>query len=163
VQRHLAVGQNVHITFRAHKLPHHGYYYAVIVLKPYKKYTPNSPPPCSPSSNMSAADYGYPRPNGEVKLTLTSVLTPTEAPTKQWCPGGFYEGGVYAVPHPPPCESRYPCLRSEPYKIPPQCFTSAGRQYCGLVLPKGWRYPEGLPKPLASGTRIVARFTVRFP
>jgi len=166
VRRHLDVRQNVHITFHAHRLPEHGYYYAVIVLKPYTKYTATSPPPCSTSSNMYAADYGYPRTGGEVKLTLTPSLTnptPTEGPTKQWCPGGSYEGGVYAVPHPPPCESKYPCNRSEPYKIP-QCFTgSNGRLLCGIVVPKGWKYPERLPKPLATGTRILGRFTVKFP
>src|ERR1700682_5223980 len=64
VQRHVAVRQNVHITFHAHKLPEHGYYYAVIVLRPYKKYTATSAPTCSPSSNMYAADYGYPRAEG---------------------------------------------------------------------------------------------------
>jgi hypothetical protein len=163
VQRHVAVRQNVHITLHAHKLPEHGYYYAVLVLKPYKKYTATSPPPCSPSSNMYGADYGYPRPDGEVKLTLTPSPPRTEGPTKQWCPGGSYEGGVYAVPHPPPCESKYPCTRSEPYKIP-QCFTgSNGGLLCGIVVPRGWKYPERLPKPLATGTRILGRFTVKFP
>jgi hypothetical protein len=166
VQRHLDVRQNVHITFHAHKLPEHGYYYAVIVLKPYKNYKASSPPPCSPSSNMSAADYGYPQPDGEVKLTLTSILTPTEGPTKQWCPGGSYEGGVYAVPHPPPCESGYPCVRSEPYEKPHRnpCTGTPPRCVLGVVAVPGWyAYPDRLPKPLASGTRIVARFTVKFP
>jgi hypothetical protein len=165
VQRHRAVRQNVHITFRAHKLPEHGYYYAVIVLRPYKHYTASSPPPCSPSSNMWATNYGYPRPDGEVKLTLTSILTPTEGPTKQWCPGGSYEGGVYAVPHPPPCESRYPC-RSEPYKQPNRkpCTGSPSTCFFGVVARPGqYAYPDPLPKPLASDTRTVARFTVRFP
>jgi hypothetical protein len=163
VQRHVAVRQNVHITFHAHKLAEHGYYYAVMVLKPYKNYTASSPPPCSPSSNMYAADYGYPSPDGEVKLTLTPSLTRTEVSAKQWCPGGSYEGGVYAVPHPPPCESKYPCSRSETYKIP-QCFTGInGTVLCGIVVPKGWKYPERLPKPLATGTRILGRFSVTFP
>ena len=34
VQRHVAVRQNVHITFDGHRLPERGYYYGVIVLKP---------------------------------------------------------------------------------------------------------------------------------
>jgi hypothetical protein len=157
VQRNLSSRQNVHVTFRAQKLPEGGYYYGVLVLKPYKKYTRTSPPPCSTSSNMSRTEYGYPKPDGEVPLTLT----PAESLTRHWCRSGSYSGAIYAVPQPPPCEGRYPC-RSERYTIP-QCFTSGGRQVCGLVLPKGWRYPEGLPTPLATGTRIVARFTVRFP
>ncbi len=47
VQHKPAVRQNVHLTFRAKQLPEGGYYYGVIVLKPYKKYTRASPPPCS--------------------------------------------------------------------------------------------------------------------
>jgi hypothetical protein len=44
VQRKVTVRQNVHITFHAQSLPEGGYYYAVIVLKPYKKYTRASQP-----------------------------------------------------------------------------------------------------------------------
>jgi hypothetical protein len=157
VQRQVAVHQNVHITFHAHKVPEHGYYYAVIVLKRYREYTSNSPPPCSPSSNMFGTNYGYPQPTGVVALTLT----PSESSlTKHWCQGGSYEGGVYAVPHPPPCESTYPC-RSEPYERHCQ-----GGHAClpGVVIrPGSYVYPGHLPRPLASGARIVARFNVKFP
>jgi hypothetical protein len=88
------------------------------------------------------------------------TLTPSESRTGHWCPAGTYEGGVYAVPHEPPCpQGAYPCYYKEPI---PQCFRVAGRIACGIVLQRRWRYPEGLPAPQASGTRIVARFTVRF-
>jgi hypothetical protein len=156
VQRHVAVRQNVHISFQGRKLPEHGYYYAVIVLKPYREYTHISPPPCSVSSNMFGTNYGYPQSNGLVALTLT----PSKSLTEHWCHGGSYEGGVYAVPHPPPCESKYPC-RSEPYErgcqVAHQCLPGV------VIRPGAYAYPGRLPRPLASGARIVARFTVRFP
>ncbi len=159
VQHKLAVRQNVHLTFRAKQLPEGGYYYGVIVLKPYKKYTSNSPPPCSTSSNMQRTDYGYPQPNGQVAL----ALTPAKSSTEHWCPSGSYEGAIYAVPHTPPCESTYPC-RSEPYKSPSPCWNVEGRPVCGVVKrPKEYAYPEGLPTPLASDTTIVAHFSVKFP
>jgi hypothetical protein len=159
VQRKLEVRENVHITFRAQKLPERGYYYAVIVLKRYKNYTRASPPPCSTSSNMSRTDYGYPGPGGVVAL----ALTPTTSPTRHWCGGSSYEGAVYAVPHTPPCESTYPC-RAEPYKPPSPCWNIEGRRVCGVVaLPQQYAYPGGLPGPLATGTSIVGRFTVKFP
>ena len=157
VQRKLAARQNVHITFHARRLPEGGYYYAVIVLKPYRKYTRASPPPCSTSSDMQRTDYGYPRTNGEVEL----ALTPAKARVRHWCPGGDYVGAIYAVPHTPPCESSYPC-HSEPYKQPcagvgPGCIHGV------IVRPSEWAYPDGLPSPRASGTTIVGRFAVRFP
>lgn len=157
VQHKLAVRQHVHVTFRAKQLPEGGYYYGVIVLKPYKQYTSNSPPPCSVSSNMQRTDYGYPQPSGEVGL----ALTPAKSSTGRWCPGGFYEGAIYAVPHAPPCESTYPC-HSEPYKEP----CEGARPGCvhGIVAqPREYKYPDGLPTPRASGTTIVARFSIKFP
>jgi hypothetical protein len=159
VQRKLAVGQNVHITFRAKRLPEGGYYYAVIVLKPYKKYTRSMPPPCSTSSNMQRTDYGYAQANGDVTL----ALTPAKSSTGHWCRGGAYLGAIYAVPHKPPCESTYPC-RSEPYNPPSPCWNIEGRRVCGVVaLPTQWSYPKGLPTPRASSTTIEAHFTVVFP
>jgi hypothetical protein len=159
VQSKLAVHQNVHLTFRARHLPEGGYYYAVIVLKPYMKYTRYSPPPCSASSNMQRTDYGYPRPHGEVAL----ALTPARSSTGHWCRGGLYVGAIYAVPQAPPCESTYPC-RSEPYAPPSDCWSIEGKRVCGIaVRPSAYAYPGGLPTPLAHGTRIVGRFTVKFP
>jgi hypothetical protein len=157
VQRKVAIQRNVHVSFHARRLPEHGYYYAVIVLKPYKAYTRFSPPPCSTSSNMQATNYGYPTPRGEVALTLM----PAKSLTRRWCRGAKYEGAIYAVPHAPPCESTYPC-RSEPYKeecagIGPGCVPGV------VARPGQYAYPDGLPTPLATGTSIVGRFTVKFP
>jgi hypothetical protein len=159
VQRKPAIGQNVHITFRAKRLPAGGYYYAVLVLKPYKRYTHAEPPPCATSSNMQRTDYGYSQADGDVTL----ALTPAKSSTGHWCRGGTYLGAIYAVPHKPPCESTYPC-RSEPYNPPSPCWNIEGRRVCGVVaLPTQWSYPKGLPTPLASGSTIVANFTVVFP
>ncbi len=157
VQHTLAAHQNVHLTFEARQLPEGGYYYGVIVLKPYRKYTRSSPPPCSTSSNMQRTDYGYPQQNGQLAL----ALTPARSSTRHWCPGGSYEGAIYAVPHAPPCESSYPC-RSEPSKEP--CAGIAPGCVHGVVArPTGYEYPDRLPAPRATGTTIVARFSVRFP
>lgn len=159
VQHKLAVRQNVHVIFRAKQLPEGGYYYGVIVLKPYKQYTRSSPPPCSTSSNMQRTDYGYPQPNGQVAL----ALTPAKSSTGHWCPSGDYEGAIYAVPHAPPCESTYPC-GSEPYTPPSPCWNIEGRRVCGVIaIPGAYSYPGGLPIPRASGTTIVGRFSVKLP
>jgi hypothetical protein len=159
VQRKLSARQNVHVTFRGHELPEGGYYYAVIVLKPYRKYTRSSPPPCATSSDMQRTDYGYPQPGGDVAL----ALTPTGSHTGHWCPGGDYVGAIYAVPHAPPCDSEYPCL-SEPYERPKLCAGVGVGCVLGVVEERSdWKYPDGLPSPHASGTTIVGRFAVRFP
>jgi hypothetical protein len=157
VQRTLAVWRSVRVSFHAKRLPAGGYYYAVIVLEPYKHYTRSSPPPCSASSNMARTDYGYTRPDGTVAL----ALTPAKSRTGRWCRGGSYAGAVYAVPHAPPCDATYPC-RSEPYKEPcagvrPGCVLGV------VVRPREYAYPDGLPVPHAGGTGVVARFTIRFP
>jgi hypothetical protein len=160
VQRSPQVARNVHVSFRAPALPEHGYYYAVVVLRPHGPYTRASRPRCSTSSDMQRTDYGYPNSSGEVLL----ALTPARSRTGHWCRGGTYEGAIYAVPHAPPCEGAYPC-GAEPYEPPSPCWDVEGqRVVCGLVIRKTnpWSYPEGLPTPLARGTRIVARFGVRF-
>jgi hypothetical protein len=154
------VRRNVHLSFRpVSVLPAGGYYYAVVVLEPYKHYTRSAPPPCATSSDMLRTDYAYPHPGQPVGL----ALTPAESTTGHWCRGGDYLGGIYAVPHAPPCESRYPC-RSESYKAPSPCWEfKSGQRVCGEVAqPKRYVYPEGLPRPLASGARIVAYFHVTF-
>jgi hypothetical protein len=159
LQRKLSIRENVHISFQpAGQLPESGYYYAVIVLKPYKKYTRTAPPPCSTSSNMERTDYGYQQPHRSVRL----ALTPAGSVTRHWCRYGAYTGAVYAVPHAPPCESKYPC-RSEPYAPSPCWELAKGHRVCGVVaLPKRYAYPDGLPAPLASDTRIVGHFSVVF-
>jgi hypothetical protein len=153
-------GRAVHISFTTHlQLPAGGYYYAVMVLGPYRHHTNGSPPACATSSDMQRADYGYRRADGTVHLTLT----PARSRTGGWCHGGSYAGAVYAVPHPPPCEAHYPC-RSEPYEPPSPCFKlGEGHVACGVVaLPPHWTYPNGVPAPISSGTRIVGRFGVSF-
>jgi hypothetical protein len=159
VQRKPAISQSVHVGFRARPLAEGGYYYAVSVLRRYGSYTRASPPPCATSSNMVRADYGYPRAGGQVAL----ALAPAKSRAGHWCRGGAYEGAIYAVPHRPPCNGRYPC-RSEPYEPPSPCWNLGGHVVCGVVaLPQRYSYPDGLPRPLARGTTIVGRFTVRFP
>ncbi len=157
VQRVPTVRGNVHLRFAGRALPQGGYYYAVIVLRPYRHYTRDSPPPCSTSSDMQRTDYGWPAANGQVSL----ALTPARSGTHHWCRGGHYEGAVYAVPHPPPCEAKYPC-DSESYK-PPCAGVGPGCVPGVVALPGRWSYPEPLPAPLAKGTTIVGRFPVRFP
>ena len=150
---------DVHLRFSAPALANGGYYYAVVVLRPYKRYTRSSPPPCSTSSDMQRADYGYPQATGLVALTLT----PSRSRTGHWCRGASYEGAVYAVPHSPPCAGAYPC-ESEPYTPPSPCWHVGGQVVCGVVvLRRSWSYPEPLPRPLWSGTTMVARFSLRFP
>jgi hypothetical protein len=157
VQRTPRARSDVGLHFAAPALPEGGYYYAVVVLRPYKHYTRDSPPPCSTSSDMQRTDYGWPGAHGRVVL----ALTPAKSKTRHWCRGGRYEGAVYAVPHPPPCESSYPCY-AEPYKGP--CAGAAPPCVHGIIArPKEWEWPDPLPRPRASGTSIVGRFTVVFP
>jgi hypothetical protein len=87
---------------------------------------------------------------------------PAKSFARHWCLGGIYNGGIYVVPYPPPCNSTYLC-RSEPYKAPSPCFEIApGRRACAVVAqPKLYRYPDGLLTPLAKGTRIIGYFQSR--
>jgi hypothetical protein len=157
VQSKPMVGSTVGINMSASALPAGGYYYGVLVLRPYRGYTRTVPPACSSSSDMERTDYGYPQQNGLVTL----ALTPAKSDTQHWCHGGSYEGAVYAVPHAPPCEATYPC-RAEPYEASP-CWNQEGRPVCGVVARPLWGYPDPLPEPVGAGTNIVARFSVKFP
>ena len=159
VQHRPSAAANVRIVLsNAQPLPEGGYYYAVVVLEPYRRYTRAAPPPCATSSNMERTSYGYPSARHVVSLSLA----PGRSRTRHWCSGGVYAGAIYAVPHAPPCESRYPC-RSEPYEPPSPCWGVEGRRVCGVVaLPPQYRYPDGLPKPLAAGTRMLAHFKLVF-
>jgi hypothetical protein len=159
VQVRPSVAGNVHISFRPTiRLPSGGYYYAVIVLRPYGHYTRTTPPPCATSSDMQKTDYGYARPGEPVKLGLTRA--PSAA--HRWCYGGSYVGAVYAVPNTPPCNSTYPC-RSESYEATPCFQLQDGRLACGVVArPRTYAYPDGLPAPVERGTRIVGYFRVAF-
>lgn len=162
VQPNPNILRNLHVSFRpTDRLPPGGYYYAVIVLQPYRGYTRNEPPPCAISSDMSRTYYGY----SYDHRTVTLTLGPAESRTGHWCQGGTYIGGIYAVPHPPPCEGKYPC-RSEPYEkrpVEPRQAGPCGGRVCGVVRIRRYSYPDGLPKPLASDTRIIGHFQVLFP
>ena len=94
------IHQAVDLSFKAGSLPEGGYYYAVMVLEPYRHYSRQHPPPCSVSSDMQRTDYGYSE-AGKVSL----ALTPAKSIAGHWCLGGSYEGAIYPVPHPPPCNS----------------------------------------------------------
>jgi hypothetical protein len=161
VPRAPSVRANVHVSFRpTTALPAGGYYYAVIVLRPYRHYTRQSPPPCSFSSDMARTDYGYPQASGTVAL----ALTPTHSHTRHWCPGGSYLGAIYAVPQAPPCQSEYPC-EAEKLEQPPQCWEADGHLLCGLVIARKppYKYLDGLPEPAAKGTSVITRFALTFP
>lgn len=145
------VHRNVSLSFAASPLPEGGYYYAVIVLEPYRDYTREHPPPCSVSSDMQRTDYGYPQ-AGKVSL----ALTPARSHTGRWCLGGSYEGAIYAVPPSRPCERTYSCEGE-------RCASSPCRPLTGVVaLPRQWAYPEPPPGPSSRNVRIVGWFVVRF-
>jgi hypothetical protein len=60
VQRKLSIRESVRVSFTPNSAyPSLGYYYAVVVLKPYRHYTRKKPPPCSASSDMQSTRYGY--------------------------------------------------------------------------------------------------------
>lgn len=139
-------------------LPAGGYYYAVVVLKTYRHFTRAAPPPCAVASDMQKTAYGYARP-GQV---LSLVLTRARSARRAWCPDGDYIGAIYAVPNPPPCESKYPCA-SEYSELSPCWETSPGHKVCGVVArPRAYAYPDGLPAPLEKSTRIIGHFRVTF-
>src|SRR5258708_20339918 len=104
VQSKPTVGSSVGINMSASPLPDGGYYYGVVVLRPYRGYTRTVPPACSSSSDMQRTDYGYPQPSGLVTL----ALTPPKSDPPHWCHGGSHEGAVYASPHAPPSQAPSP-------------------------------------------------------
>jgi hypothetical protein len=159
VQRRLSISDNVRVSFHpSAALPAGGYYYAVIVLKPYKHYTRTVPPPCAVSSDMQKTAYAYAHAGQEVGLALTR----TASRQHRWCSGGSYIGAIYAVPNPPPCDSRYPC--SSEYSEASPCWEiQPGHKVCGVVArPRVYAYPANLPAPLEKGTRIIGYFRVSF-
>jgi len=153
VQTTPTVDSSVQLHFSAPALPDGGYYYGVVVLRPYRHFTRTIPPACSTSSEMQRTDYGYPQTEGRLAL----ALAPAKSDTGRWCRGGSYEGAVYAVPHPPPCQGEHPCFAGEPSELPPRPCP------CGVVALRTWSYPSPLPPPLARGATIVDRFSVSFP
>jgi hypothetical protein len=159
VQPKPSISESVRVSFHpAQALPAGGYYYAVIVLKPYKHYTRIAPPPCAVSSDMQKTAYGYAHPGRAVSLALTR----TTSSQHRWCHGGTYIGAIYAVPNPPPCEAKYPC--SSEYSEASPCWeVEPGHRVCGVVArPRAYAYPAGLPAALEKGTRIIGYFRVTF-
>lgn len=159
VQPRLDAAGSVHVSFHpADHLPPGGYYYAVIVLKPYRHFTRAAPPRCATSSNMEKTDYGFPQPAHALGLALTR----TASAQHRWCPGGTYIGAIYAVRSAPPCNGTHPC-RSESYEASPCFELEGGRRVCGVVVrPRVYAYPDGLPSPLEQSTHIVGRFQLTF-
>lgn len=159
VQQRVSLTGNVEVSFHpSDPLPAGGYYYAVIVLKPYRHYTRTAPPPCAVSSDMQKTAYGYARPGQAVTLVLTRAASHQH----RWCRGGSYIGAIYAVPNPPPCEGRHPC--SSEYSEASPCWEiEPGRRACGIVArPPVYAYPGQLPAPLEKETRILGYFRVTF-
>jgi hypothetical protein len=137
-------------------LPSGGYYYAVLVLDQYRGYSQKEPPPCAVSSEMKMTQYGYAH-RGRVRLTLA----PAQSAEARWCQGATYAGGIYAVPHRPPCDSHYPCYGKSTQNS--ACWElEGGHTVCGVAAIPLYSYPGGLPKPLDSRTRIIGHFKVRF-
>jgi len=149
----LGVEEKPSVTFRPQSgLPRGSYYYAVAVLVHYRpKGADAGTAPCAISSDMGLTEYG--RPGGAKSLQLT--LLPASASQGRWCAGGTYEGAVYAVPHPPPCNSKYPC-----YGRGSGCGEPRG--VCGVVINPGYSYPGGLPKPIDRRSRVVGHFKLLF-
>ncbi len=146
-----ATHANVALSFTAGTLPAGGYYYGVMVLEPYRHYTARHQPPCSASSDMQKTAYGYPQ-DGQVAVSLA----PARSHTGHWCPGGSYEGAIYAVSPTRPCENTYSCEGE-------RCATSPCRVLDGLVpLRRPWAYPQPLPEPVERNVQIVGWFVVRF-
>jgi hypothetical protein len=107
---------------------------------------------------MGKTEYGFPRPGQRLRL---SVL-PARSSAETWCPGGVYRGAVYAVPHRPRCSYSEPCY-GRTTQVGPCWILGEGRRVCGVVVRPTYSYPGGLPRPLDASSRIVARFTIRFP
>ena len=150
----LSPSQNQTVRFHAQRgLPAGSYYYAVAVLEHYVSRGGGTAPACALSSDMGHVQYAPPRSAGATRITLP----PAPSAAAGWCPGGVYEGAVYAVPHRPPCTREYRCVSGS------RSCPGTGT-VCGVVpKPVGeYGYPGGLPKPIDRSSRIVARFTLRF-
>lgn len=167
VPHHPRIAGDVTISFRPVKpLPSGGYYYAAAVLaKYYAKHLRAAR--CARASNMEQTEYDYPNRDQRVNLVLgpEKYLPPSGRVLHlHWCAGATYTGGIYAVPHPPPCSRSEPCYG---HSTVPECYPgeelcSNGKRVYGKPFRRYERAGE-LPRPRDSSTRIVARFLVRFP
>jgi hypothetical protein len=153
-----SVAHDVKISFHPRgRLPHGGYYYAVLVLVHYPLAAQGPPTPrCAVSSDMHLTAYGFPPRRGSVRLTLL------RAPSAEgrWCAGGTYDGAVYAVPHKPSCSRSVPCYGASAEYGP--CWKLGTHTVCGVVVRRNYSYPGGLPRPIDRSTRIVGHFSVTF-
>jgi hypothetical protein len=175
VPKHPSLRGDLQISFRPQgQLPRGGYYYAVVVLVRYARDLLGRAPSCATSSDMRRTAYGHPQHGDQVTLTLVRA----RSAKGRWCPGGTYQGAVYAVPHKPPCSASYPCYGKSTETG--GCFEVAeGRRLCGVVVPPPkteptppspqpapsatpYSFPGGLPRPIDRSTRVIAHFQVRF-
>lgn len=154
---HPILNRPLRIGFSPRTLPHGGFYYAVLVLSRYRS-GGGAAPSCAISSDMGKTEYGFPR-RGR-RLALSILAARSTAGT--WCPGGLYLGAIYAVPHRPRCSYSQPCY-GHTTQVGPCWIVGEGRRVCGVVVVPRYSYPGGLPRPLDSASRIVARFSVSFP
>jgi hypothetical protein len=145
------------IGFSPHPLPHGGFYYAVLVLSRYPSGA-GAAPSCAISSDMGKTEYGFPRRGRRLALSIL----PARSTAGTWCSGDHYLGAVYAVPHRPSCSEAQPCY-GHTTQVGPCWIVGEGRRLCGTVVRLPYSYPGGLPRPLDSASRIVARFSVSFP
>jgi hypothetical protein len=147
----------LHIGFTPRALPHGGFYYAVLVLSRYP--SGGGAPPCAVSSDMGKTRYGFPSRGRRLALSIL----PARSGAETWCPGGHYLGALYAVPHRPRCSYSQPCYGRTTQLVGPCWITGEGKRVCGTVVRRPYSYPGGLPRPLDTSSRIVARFSVSFP
>jgi hypothetical protein len=145
------------ISFSPRALPHGGFYYAVLVLTKYPT-SGGGVPRCAISSDMGKTEYGFPRQGRRLRLSIL----PARSATETWCPAGHYLGALYAVPHRPGCSYSQPCY-GHTTQVGPCWIAGEGRRVCGVVALRPYSYPGGLPRPLDSASRVVARFSVSFP
>jgi hypothetical protein len=142
------------IGFSPRALPRGGFYYAVLVLSGYRA---AGRPACAVSSNMGKTEYGFPRRGARMRLAI--LAAPSQAGS--WCGNGHYLGALYAVPHRPRCSYSHPCYGHTTQFGP--CWIVGEHRVCGVVAPRPYSYPGGLPRPLDASSRVVAHFSVQFP
>lgn len=149
------VSGDLHIRVKSHSnLPPTSDYYAVVVLKDYRHYSSQAPPPCAISSDMSRTEYSVAH-HGTTHLTLS----PAASAEGRWCPGN-YIGAIYTVPHSPNCNRGCPSAHKDvlPMTETPSIPAVPGESGEG----EPYSYPGGLPKSIGRNARIIGRFEVGF-
>jgi hypothetical protein len=149
------VSGDLHIRVRSHSnLPPTSDYYAVVVLKDYRHYSSQAPPPCAISSDRSRTEYSVAH-HGTAHLTLS----PAASAESRWCPGS-YIGAIYTVPHSPNCNRGCPSARKDVLPMTGTLSRPAVLGESGEGEPCS--YPGGLPKPIGRNARSIGRFEVEF-